>query len=172
MIHEVTGDILFTAAPVIAHGVAPNDHFNSGLALQLREAFPSMFRDFRHYGQQSHVQPGGLWAWSGVGAHGPVRIVALLTQQGGFEHGAKPGRARLEDVNHALRQLHKWIETEKPSAVAMPRLATGLGGLSWEEVAPLIKQHLGTLSTPIFLYSTYRKGVRALEPLHANARAD
>ncbi len=37
MIHEVAGDILLTKAQAVAHGVAPNDHFDSGLALALRE---------------------------------------------------------------------------------------------------------------------------------------
>ena len=28
MIHEVVGDILLTKAQAVAHGVAPNDHFD------------------------------------------------------------------------------------------------------------------------------------------------
>jgi O-acetyl-ADP-ribose deacetylase (regulator of RNase III) len=39
MIHEVSGDILLTTAQAIAHGVAPNDHFDHGLALALRETW-------------------------------------------------------------------------------------------------------------------------------------
>ena len=30
MIHEVAGDILLTKAQAVAHGVAPNDQFDSG----------------------------------------------------------------------------------------------------------------------------------------------
>ena len=41
MIKEVHGDILLTSAQAIAHGVAPNDHFDRGLALSLRENYPS-----------------------------------------------------------------------------------------------------------------------------------
>ena len=37
MIREVEGDILLTDAEAIAHGVAPHDHFQNGLALALRE---------------------------------------------------------------------------------------------------------------------------------------
>lgn len=37
MIHEVAGDILLTKAQAIAHGVAPNDPFDQGLARALRE---------------------------------------------------------------------------------------------------------------------------------------
>ncbi|MFO1427950.1 MAG: hypothetical protein U1F11_13460 [Steroidobacteraceae bacterium] len=49
MIHEVTGDILLTKAQTIAHGISPNDHFSQGLALSLRERWPAMHKDFRHY---------------------------------------------------------------------------------------------------------------------------
>ena len=42
MIHEVSGDILLTKAQAIAHGVSPNDHFDQGLALALREKWPTM----------------------------------------------------------------------------------------------------------------------------------
>jgi O-acetyl-ADP-ribose deacetylase (regulator of RNase III) len=42
MIKEVSGDILLSKAQVIAHGVAPNDPFHNGLALQLREQWPAM----------------------------------------------------------------------------------------------------------------------------------
>ena len=54
MIHEVSGDILLTKAQGIAHGIAPNDHFGQGLALALREKWPMMAKDFRHYANQSH----------------------------------------------------------------------------------------------------------------------
>ena len=48
MIHELSGDILFSGAKAIAQGVAPNDDFLHGLALQLRERMPAMYKDFRH----------------------------------------------------------------------------------------------------------------------------
>lgn len=163
MIHEVSGDILLSTAPAIAHGVAPNDPFHSGLALQLREKYPAMYKDFRHYCQSTHAKPGDVWAWSGVGAHGPVHVVALLTQAGGYEHGAKPGRATTDQVNHALKNLHKWVQETRPAAIALPRLATGVGGLKWEDVSPLIRQHLGKVGVPVYVYSTYHQGVQGKE---------
>ena len=165
MIHELTGDLLLSKAALIAHGVAPNDHFNTGLALQLRERFPSMFKDFRHYGQTAHPKPGDIWTWSGVGPVGPVHLVSLFTQEGGFEHGAKAGRAHIESVNHCLKKLHKWVEEQKPGSLALPRLATGVGGLEWEKVSPLIKQHLGSLKLPIFVYTGFKAGEKANEPV-------
>lgn len=167
MIHEVAGDILKSRAAVIAHGVAPNDPFHAGLALQLRERYPAMYKDFRHYCQQEHARPGGMWAWAGAGPGGPVRIVALLTQDGGYEHGARPGRATVHHVGHALRAFRAWIDAEKPVSVALPRLATGVGGLEWSEVHPLIAQNLGDLKLPVYVYSVYHKDVAGEEPAHA-----
>jgi O-acetyl-ADP-ribose deacetylase (regulator of RNase III) len=172
MLHEVTGDILKSKAAAIVHGVAPNDPFHSGLALQIRERFPAMYKDFRHYCQTNHPKPGEIWDWSGAGPQGggPVRLVALLTQEGGYEHGAKPGGANLNHVRHALKALHQWIEREKPASMAMPRLATGVGGLEWKDVQPLIQQHLGGLKMPVYLYTTYHKDMQAEERVGAAAR--
>lgn len=161
--HEVSGDILLSSAQAIAHGVAPNDPFHTGLALSLREKWPAMYKDFRHYCQTDHPKPGSIWSWGGTTSHGPVRLVALLTQSGGYEHGAKPGPAQANFVNHALKELRAWVEQEKVQSLALPRLATGVGGMAWNDVLPLIRQHLGSLRIPVFLYTTYQKGVKAHE---------
>ncbi len=160
MIMEVEGDLLQSRAEAIAHGVAPNDHFEQGLALALRERWPAMAKDFRHWCHTHNPKPGAVWGWAGSNG---VRIYNLLTQEpplSAREHG---GRARLEYVNAALRALRLTLEKEKIRSLAMPRLATGVGRLSWPQIEPLIRQHLGGLAIPIFLYTTYRPGVTANE---------
>jgi O-acetyl-ADP-ribose deacetylase (regulator of RNase III) len=160
-IHEVTGDILKTKAEVIAHGVAPNDNFHSGLALSLREQWPAMYKDFRHYCQTQHPKSGELWSWGGADH---ARIICLFTQAGAYGQGEKPGKATLPNVHHCLKQLRKEIEAEDYKSVALPRLATGVGGLDWKDVKPLIWETLGSLSIPIYVYTTFRAGEAALEP--------
>ncbi len=161
MIHEVSGDILLTRASAIAHGVAPNDPFHSGLALSLREQWPSMYKDFRHYCQTKHPKSGELWAWMGAGG---ARIVSLFTQDGAEgHHGGRPGRATLSHVGHALKALHKLAEKEKFASLALPRIATGVGGLDWADVKPLVEQHLGSLGIPVYVYTKYVPGVAANE---------
>lgn len=162
MIHQVTGDILLTKAQVIAHGVAPNDDFHSGLALALREQWPALYKDFRHFHHQEHPDAGTLWMWGTIGG---LRIVSLFTQNAATHAGGHAGKASTENVNHALRALHKLAENEKFTSIALPRLATGVGGLDWSDVEPLIEHHLGTLNIPIIIYSTYAAGKQAAEPL-------
>jgi O-acetyl-ADP-ribose deacetylase (regulator of RNase III) len=160
MIHEVSGDILLSECKAIAHGIAPNEHFDHGLALALREKWPSMAKDYRHYAQQTQPKPGEIWTWSGVGGN---RIINLLTQDGEHGHGAKPGRASLSHVHHCLKRLRHELEVTGIERLALPRLATGVGGLDWNEVQPLVVQHLGDLAIPIFLYTTFHAGQKATE---------
>lgn len=160
MIHEVTGDILLTKAQAIAHGVAPNDPFDRGLALAIREKFPQMHKDFHHYTHQTHPKAGEIWGWGGFGK----RIINLLTQEGSFDHGGKPGHATAANVNHCLKRLRHFIEHEKIASIALPMIATGVGGLKAAEIMPLIKSHLGDLKIPVFVYSTYKPNVEAAEP--------
>lgn len=166
MIHKVSGDILLSKAHAIAHGVAPNDDFHSGLALALRTEWPALYKDFRHFHHQRHPDPGELWMWGGVGG---VRIISLFTQEPAPRTGGHAGKASVENVNHALRALHKLAEKEKFTSIALPRLATGVGGLAWNEVEPLIAKHLGSLGIPIIIYETYVAGKAAAEPLQAAA---
>ena len=166
MIRIVSGDILLSQAHAIGFGVAPNDPFSQGLAQSLRERWPSMYKDFRHYCQTRHPEPGALWTWSGAG---DTHLVCLFTQEGGYGHGAKPGRATPSHVNHTLRALAAAVKKEGFHSVALPRLATGVGGLDWDAVEPLIEAHLGSLGIPVIVYATYRPGVVADEGLVTRA---
>ena len=95
------------------------------------------------------------------GAQG-VRIVNLITQQPG--HGHLPGKATVQDVGHCLRALQKLVTAENFTSLALPRLATGVGGLDWSDVQPLVERHLDGLQIPVFVYTTYQPGVAAREP--------
>jgi O-acetyl-ADP-ribose deacetylase (regulator of RNase III) len=160
VIKEVSGDILLTQAQVIAHGVAPGDDFAQGLAASLRELYPAMPKDFRHYCQTSHPKPGEIWAWAGAAGK---RIVNLMTQEEPADKGGRPGKATTHNVNVALRALRRLVERERFRSVAIPRLATGVGGLAWKDVWPLVEHHLADLDVPVYVYTTYRPGEKAAE---------
>lgn len=161
MIYKVSGDILLTNAQAIAHGVAPNDHFNQGLALSLRERYPSMAKDFRHYCHLQNPKAGEVWFWGGADGI----IINLMTQEAAPDDNAHPGKATTKYVGHALKALRTMIEDENITSIALPKLATGVGGLDWDEVLPLIEQHLGDLDIPVVIYESYVKGQKANEKI-------
>lgn len=168
MIRRVEGDILLSDAQAIAHGVAPHDHFNQGLALALREHHPAMAKDFRHYCHLQNPKSGGAWLWAG-----PERVVInLMTQEAAPSNQAHPGKATTHNVNHALKELRKIIESEGLSSIALPRLATGVGSLQWDEVKDLIENHLGDVGVPVIIYETYHPGKKANEKLPSQHKSE
>ena len=161
MIHYVSGDILLTKAEAMAHGVAPHDDFKQGLALSLRENWPSLYKDFRHYCKTRNPKEGELWSWKGVG--GPI-VINLLTQEAPLTKQSHPGKATLPHLNHCFRELLKEIKEQDVKSLAMTKVATGVGGLDWKDVKPLIESAFGELNIPIYVYETFQKGVSAQEP--------
>ena len=98
--------------------------------------------------------------WGGTGG---VRVVCLLTQSGGYGHGGKPGRATVSQVSHSLRALAKMAKKEEFTSIALPRLATGVGGLDWDDVQPVIHDRMADLGIPIYVYTTFHAGQQANE---------
>ena len=161
MIYEVDGDILLSSAQAIAHGIAPNDPMDTGLARSLHEKYPSMHKDFHHWCHQSHPKPGNAWVWRGVSG---TSIINLITQDGGYDRGSRPGKATLKHVRDSLKELVKIVKKESITSLAVPRVATGKGGLDWASVKPIIEERLKGLDIPVYLYSTYHEGKKADEP--------
>ncbi len=159
MIYDLEGDMLLTKAQAFAHGVSPNDHFDAGLALALREMWPGLAKDFRHYAHQSHPKPGELWTYRSADGH---TIYNLMTQEGDHASSAS-GRASTPDVYHVSKRIRHELDKGDIKSVALSRLATGAGGLDCDEVRALIQQHLGDVGIPVHVYVTYPKGVAGKE---------
>ena len=68
-----------------------------------------------------------------------------------------------------LKALAAECTREGWTSLALPRLATGVGGMDWNEVKPLIEQHLGELGIPVLVYDTFHAGERGDEKLTAKA---
>jgi O-acetyl-ADP-ribose deacetylase (regulator of RNase III) len=99
-----------------------------------------------------------------MGADGQ-HVVCLFTQDPAPAEGVHPGRASLQHVGHALKALHQLVLKEKWPSIALPRLGTGVGGLDWKDVEPLVRQHLDSTGARIIVYSSYHERVAASENL-------
>lgn len=91
-----------------------------------------MYKDFRHSCQSRHPKPGELWTW--MSPEG-TRVVNLFTQEGAQGHyGGTSGRASAQHVGRGLGALWKHAVPEKFTSIALPRLATEVGGMQWRDV--------------------------------------
>jgi O-acetyl-ADP-ribose deacetylase (regulator of RNase III) len=152
MMKEVEGDILLTKAEALAHGIAVNDDFKNGLAAQLREQWPSLYKDFRHFCKTHSPKEGDVWSWKGPGT--PV-IVSLFTQAEAPMEGGHPGKATVPNVNHALKNLVKELDKNNIKSLAITKLSTGVGGLNWDEVKPVLDKDLSHYEGNVYVYSKY-----------------
>jgi O-acetyl-ADP-ribose deacetylase (regulator of RNase III) len=160
MIKEVEGDILLTKAQAFAHGVAIDDDFKHGLSLQLKEQWPSMYKDFRHFCKTHAPQEGDVWSWKGPGT--PV-IFNLFTQAAPHMSGGIPSKASLSNVNRALKNLVKELNHQSIKSLAITKIGTGVGGLDWHEVMAVLNKDLASFEGNIFVYSVFKAKMAAKE---------
>jgi O-acetyl-ADP-ribose deacetylase (regulator of RNase III) len=161
MIYKVEGDILLSKAQAIVHGVGINDPMDKGLALELRNKYPSLQKDLNRWCHQHNTKPGEAWMWVG---QNNVRVVNLITHENMESNDHHYDKATLIDVKHALGALVKIIAFEKLTSIALPKLGTGFGDLEWDDVWPLIENYLGGVAIPVYVYVIYRPGEAADEP--------
>ena len=101
------------------------------------------------------------WSWGGIGG---IQIINLMVQEPSeISRGGHPGKASISHLDHALKELAKFAKKEGIKSIALPKLATGVGGLDWHDVSNAIHHYLGDLDIPIYVYSTYTKGQKAEE---------
>ena len=55
------------------------------------------------------------------------------------------------------------VPDEGFTSIALPRLATGVGGLAWDDVRPVIHDRLGALAIPVIVYAEFHAGQAATE---------
>jgi len=94
-----------------------------------------------------------------------VHIVNLIAHEGMDSQEHRHGKATLTHVRHALSILVKIIASEKFTSLALPRLATGVGDLDWDDVWPIIENSLAGLAIPVYVYAIYHPGQVADEPV-------
>lgn len=162
MIFKVEGDILLSQAQAIVVGVEKNDPMDKCLALELSNKYPTMRKDFHRWCHQHNTKPGEAWLWTGPDK---IHIVHLITQESLESPDHLHGKATLNNIRHALSSLVKIITDEKLGSIALPRIATGVGDLDWDDVLPLIENSLGGLGIPVYVYATYIAGKAAVEPV-------
>ena len=153
-IRYVKGDIFLSNCQTWGHGCNTRGRMGAGVAVGFRSRFPEMFREYRRLCHLGKFIPGDYFLFKS-----PTRwILNLATQDS--THGAM-----IEFVDEALRNFSTHAEDEGILSLALPRIASGLGGQEWAQVKALMEYHLGGLSFPAYIYEEFEEGAPADESL-------
>lgn len=115
-----------------------------GLALQFRQRYPEMFEAYKLACSKGEHKMGEMLFYND-------RSGKIIVNFPTMKH---PGMwAKLSDIEDGLKDLRHMLltlsDTEQAdpaiTSIAIPGLGCGIGRLSWGEVAPLIKEHLGDI---------------------------
>lgn len=139
MIRYTTGDILKAEAEALVNTVNCVGIMGRGIALQFKEIFPANFKAYAAACKREEVQPGRMFVFDTGALTSPRYIVNFPTKR----HWR--GKSRVEDVEAGLVALVDEVRTRGICSIAIPPLGSGLGGLDWSQVRPLIERAFAIL---------------------------
>ncbi len=131
MIEYKNGDLLMADAEALVNAVNCVGVMGKGIALQFKQAYPENFNRYKNACKANQVQIGKMFITDN-GLQRPRHLINFPTKQ----HWRN--QSRLDDIRLGLKALVAEISRLKIQSVAIPALGCGNGGLSWNDVLPLI----------------------------------
>ena len=129
------GDIFEQPAEAIVNPVNCVGVMGRGLALEFKNRYPDAFAAYRDACADNRLQPGRVFLYE-TGQERPRWIVHFPTKRHWRD------RSLISDIEAGLRDLAKTIDRHKIKSIAIPPIGSGLGGLDWQTVRPLLAAHL------------------------------
>lgn len=140
MIEEACGNILEDEVEALVNTVNCVGFMGKGIALQFKQAFPSNFEAYKKACKAGEVVPGKMFVHPAGRLVGAVRYIINFPTKRHWR-----AKSRLEDIERGLVALVETLRDLEVRSVAIPALGCGLGGLSWDQVRPLIETALAGL---------------------------
>ena len=135
-IEYLKGDIFGANVEALVNSVNCVGVMGRGIAAQFKERFPANFKEYRDACAHGRVEPGSMFITETHSVNWPHLIINFPTKR----HWR--GKSKIEDIESGLRSLSREIAWREISSVAIPALATDLGGLPWLEVRQRIERAL------------------------------
>ena len=123
MIEFKTGDILAEEVEALVNSVNCVGVMGRGIALQFKNAFPDNFKAYAAACEREEVRPGHMFVYATGDLTGPRYIINFPTKR----HWR--GKSRMEDIDSGLAALAQEIKERNIRSIALPPLASGLGGV-------------------------------------------
>ncbi|ARF18032.1 Appr-1-p processing protein [Sporosarcina sp. P34] len=146
MIYSMKGNLLEDQAEAYVNTVNTVGVMGKGIALQFKQAFPDVFKQYAKDCKAGSVQVGKMHVVPVHGLASPKFVINFPTK----EHWRNP--STLDYILDGLQDLVQVIQELNIQSIALPPLGCGNGGLDWSNVRPYIIEALQPLSIDVHLY--------------------
>lgn len=124
------GDIWTSEAHALSHSCNTHGVMGSGIAVQFRQKYPSMYQEYRKQCLDFKFSPGDVFLWQ----EGGKLIFNLFGQN-------RPGKdARLEWIRQSVDTALRTCDVLNIPVLAMPRIGSGVGGLDQDSVEKVLTE--------------------------------
>lgn len=160
MLQIAQGNLLVAPVDALVNTVNTKGIMGKGIALQFKEMFPAMFRDYEKACKAGEVRLGKVHVYDlgGLTTGGPRWIINFPTK------GHWRERSRLADVEAGLEDLVTTILRLGIRSIAMPPLGCSNGGLNWADVSPRIEAAFNNLPDVNVLLFEPKSGTQRSSP--------
>lgn len=155
------GDLLSSKAEALVNPVNTKGVMGKGLAEQFRKTFGQNgkmmndYLDFCRPGLITTIQPGTVrasYTREYLAAVNKKDFVGLKSIIFFATKDSWRFPSKISWIKSGLGDLRTLIIQDKYKSIAVPRLGSGLGGLDWDEVRPLIEAALEDLDCQVELF--------------------
>ena len=140
MIQIAQGNLLVAQVDALVNTVNTQGIMGKGIALQFKQAFPAMFRDYEKACKAGEVRLGKMHVFDFGGLAGEARWIINFPTKGHWRE-----RSRLTDIEAGLEDLVDTVRRLGIRSIAVPPLGCGNGGLNWADVRPRIEAAFANL---------------------------
>lgn len=139
MINYQTGNILHDQADAIINTVNTVGVMGKGLALQFKKAFPSNFKAYKKACDDKSFSTGEVLTVNLNSLSAPFYVINFPTK------AHWKGKSKVEYIEQGLASLKTEVQRLGLKSIAIPALGSGLGGLPWQQIEPLILNSLSDM---------------------------
>lgn len=148
MIEYTKGNLLLADTEALVNTVNCVGYMGKGIALQFKQAYPANFKAYEKACRAHEVKPGHMFIFETDSMVNPKYIINFPTKR----HWR--GKSRIEDIESGLKELIEDVKRLGIRSIAVPPLGSGLGGLDWNIVRPMIDSAFAVLpDMQVLLYS-------------------
>jgi len=147
MIIFSSGNLLEDQSEAYVNTVNTVGVMGKGIALQFKQAFPDVFKQYAKDCKLGHVKVGSMHVVHVEGLTNPKYVINFPTKK----HWRDP--SKMEYIQTGLEDLVDVIKELGIHSIAIPPLGCGNGGLDWHSVLPKIEEAFKDVPVDVHMYA-------------------